>query len=57
MKVFLVSLASFVVLVAVTGLVYVQVSATAAEVYSRDSARVGHDTPVDGRLGWREGNG
>ena len=52
MKAFLLSLATFVVLVAATGFVYVAASLTATEAYSRDSARVGHDNPVDGRLGW-----
>lgn len=57
MRVFLVSLASFAALTAATGLAYVQVSATATQAYSSDSVRVGHDNFVDGRLGWREGDG
>lgn len=55
MRAFLVSLASFCVLVAVTGLVYVQLSASATDSYSTDSVRVGHQAPVDGRLGSSEG--
>lgn len=54
MKAFLVSLATFAVLVAGTGFVYVAASLTATEAYSRESARVGHDNPVDGRLGWHD---
>lgn len=52
MKAFLLSAAIYGVLVAVTGFVFVAASLTATEAYSRDSVRVGHDNPVDGRLGW-----
>lgn len=54
MKAFLLSVAIYAVLVAVTGFVFVTASLTATEAYSRDSVRVGHDNPVDGRLGWED---
>jgi hypothetical protein len=54
MKAFLLSVAIYAVLVAVTGFVFVTANLTATEAYSRDSVRVGHDNPVDGRLGWED---
>lgn len=52
MKAFVASVVFFVVAVAISGFVYSSISTTATEVYSLDSARVGHTNPVDGRLGW-----
>ncbi len=52
MKAFVASVVFFVAAVAISGFVYTSFSATASEVFSLDSVRVGHDNPVDGRLGW-----
>ncbi|WP_375262163.1 hypothetical protein [Palleronia sp.] len=52
MKTFLTAAAFFAVSLVVSGFVYEQIEYTATEAYSRDTARVGHDNPVDGRLGW-----
>ena len=52
MRAFIASVVFFIAAVAVSGFVYTSVSATATEVFSLDSARVGHVNPVDGRLGW-----
>lgn len=52
MKTFLTAAVFFGVALAVTAFVYEQVEYSATEAFSRDSARVGHVNPVDGRLGW-----
>lgn len=52
MKIFLTSLVAYAVIIAVAGYAYTSISATASETYSLDSARVGHDNDVSGRLGW-----
>lgn len=52
MKTFLAALAAFAVLVAVTGFAFERINYTATEAYSADSARVGRENPVGGRLGW-----
>jgi hypothetical protein len=52
MKMFLAAVLFFGLAVAVTGFIYEQVSYTASEAFSTESARVGHTNPVDGRLGW-----
>jgi hypothetical protein len=52
MKVFLASGVFFGLALAGTGLVYERIAYSATEAYSAESARVGHDNPVDGRLGW-----
>ena len=53
MKIFLTSLAAYAVILVVVGYAYNSVSATATEVYSLESARVGYDNAVSTRLGWR----
>ena len=52
MKIFLASLAAYAVIVGVTGYGYTAISTTATATYARESARVGHDNDVSGRLGW-----
>lgn len=52
MKIFLASLATYAIIVAVVGYAYTGISATATETYSLESVRVGHDNDVSGRLGW-----
>lgn len=52
MKTFLAAALFFVAAVAVSGLVYENIEYSATEAFSMESARVGHDNPVGGRLGW-----
>lgn len=52
MKTFLLSLAFFVIAVALTGFLYGMIDAPATEVYSMEHARVDHIVPADGRLHW-----
>ena len=52
MKAFLAAAVFFGLALAGTGLFYEQVEYTATEAYSAESVRVGHENPVDGRLGW-----
>lgn len=52
MKAFLAALLFVAIGMIVTGAVYETFTLTASEAYSRPSARVGHDNPAGGRLGW-----
>ncbi|MCA1940049.1 MAG: hypothetical protein LDL26_03545 [Caenispirillum bisanense] len=52
MKAFLASVAFVLAVMAVTGVAFELFAVSATSAYSRDSARVGHENPVDGRLGW-----
>lgn len=52
MKIFLAAAAFYVVAVALTGFVSERVSYSATNAFSADGVRVGHESPVDGRLGW-----
>lgn len=52
MKAFLASVAFVLAVMAVTGVAFELFAVSATSAYSRDSARVAHENPVDGRLGW-----
>ena len=52
MKMFLTAAAFFGLSLTATGFFYEQIEYTATEAFSLESARVGHENPVDGRLGW-----
>ncbi|GAA0567548.1 hypothetical protein [Caenispirillum bisanense] len=52
MKAFLAALAFVAVTMTVTGLGYNVISVSATDAFSRESARVERQAPVDGRLDW-----
>lgn len=52
MKAFLSSLAFVLVSMGLTAAVFEGFALTATEAHSTSSVRVGHENPVDGRLGW-----
>lgn len=52
MKAFLSATVFVLALMAVTGVIFEVFTVTATEAYSTESVRVGHENPVDGRLGW-----
>ncbi len=52
MKSFLSALVFYALIIAVTGFIYTRINRTTTDVYSTESARVGHEAHEDGRLGW-----
>ncbi|WP_404383799.1 hypothetical protein [Caenispirillum salinarum] len=52
MKAFLSSLAFVLVSMGLTAIVFEGFAVTATEAHSTSSARVDHESQVDGRLGW-----
>lgn len=52
MKAFLSATAFVLVVMGITAAAFEMLTLTATEAYSTSSVRVGHENPVDGRLGW-----
>ena len=52
MKTFLTAAVFFGLVLTATAFLYEQLEYTATEAFTTESARVGHENPVDGRLGW-----
>lgn len=52
MKSFLSALVFYALIIAMTGFIYTRINRTTTDVYSTESARVGHEAHEDGRLGW-----